>query len=95
MQSRIGHIQFNVKSENLPFYKSLLNFLGWQVLYDAPEMLGVGESSGASLWFAAGADGVVENYDGPGLNHLGLNAESIADVDALAAHLAKLGILAL
>ena len=92
MKTHIGHIQFNVKPENLPYYKDLMTFLGWQPLYDAPDMLGVSDGEGASLWFAGNVNDVIDDYDGPGLNHLGISAASQADVDALAAHLAGRGI---
>ena len=41
MQSHIGHIQFNVEAANLPFYRDLTAFLGWQTLYDTAEFIGV------------------------------------------------------
>lgn len=45
-----------------------------------------------SLWFTAGAKAVSNDYDGPGVNHIALGAESQADVDAAAAFLAERGI---
>ena len=52
MQSKISHIQFNVRAANLPFYKDLLAFAGLQTLYDGEEMLGVGDDNETSLWFS-------------------------------------------
>jgi catechol 2,3-dioxygenase-like lactoylglutathione lyase family enzyme len=89
VQSKLGHIQFNVRAENMAFYKGLLTFAGWQVLYEAEGMLGVGGTHGESLWFAGAVKDVANDYDGPGMNHLALGVDSQADVDAAAAYLAE------
>ncbi len=88
MQTTIGHLVFSVQPANMPFYKDLLSFLGWQTLYDVPEMLGL-QSGDVSLWFMPVTKDVANDYDGPGLNHLGIAAESIADVDATVVYLSE------
>ena len=95
MQTKLSHIQVNVRAENLPFYKDLMAFLGWQSLYDDANMLGVAGQSGDSLWFVGEAKEVGNDYDGPGMNHLGIGAQSQADVDAVVAYLNDLGVAAL
>jgi catechol 2,3-dioxygenase-like lactoylglutathione lyase family enzyme len=92
MNSRFGHLLFGVAPEHLGFYKDLLNFMGWTTIYDDPAMLGVGASSGGSLWFGTEVKPVTNDYDGPGMNHLGINVESQSDVDAVAAYLKERGI---
>ena len=87
MQTHLSHIQFNVRPENISFYKDLLAFLGWPPLYDTEEMLGVAGKGGASLWFIGQFKDVSTDYDAPGMNHLAIGAESTADVDATAAYL--------
>lgn len=86
MQSRIGHLVFNVQAGNLPFYRDLFAFLGWNTLYDGPAeggpMLGIGIADGTSLWFGSKVKDVANDYDGPGLNHLAIGVETPADVDA-------------
>ena len=82
MQSHIGHIQFNVEAANLPFYRDLTAFLGWQTLYDTAEFIGVADPSGTSLWFIGYVKPVSNDYDGPGLNHLAFSVPAQADVDA-------------
>ena len=82
MKSNLGHVQINVSASNLLFYKDLMAFLGWNTLYEDDSMVGVGASDGASLWFAASANDATNDYDGPGVNHLGIAAESQADVDS-------------
>ncbi|MFN3982519.1 MAG: VOC family protein [Caldilinea sp.] len=77
----IGHIQFNVRDENLPFYRALLTFLGWELIGEWPGMIGLGSVEGQSLWFGSQVKVVANDYDGPGMNHLAFTAASIADVD--------------
>jgi len=92
MQTRLAHIQFNIRPENVPFYKDLMTFLGWKTLYDNEGMLGVAGRSDDSLWFIGQAKAVSNDYDGPGMNHLAIGAESQADVDAVAAYLKERGV---
>ena len=87
MQTRIAHMQFNVAAANLPFYRELFGFLGWEVIDDSAGSLGVADAGGASLWFIGEVKAVANDYDGPGLNHLAIGAASIADVDATAGFL--------
>lgn len=92
----IGHIQFNVQKDNVPFYRDLAAFLGWQAIYEEEGVLGVAGAHGVSLWFMGYAkEGVANDYDGPGMNHLGLSASSQADVDATVAYLAERGVACL
>jgi hypothetical protein len=34
IQTKLGHIQCNVNSDNLSFYKELFVFMGWKILED-------------------------------------------------------------
>ena len=95
MQTHVSHLQINVQSANLPFYKALMAFLGWSVLYEGEDMLGVGNGGKTSLWFGAPLKEAANDYDGPGLNHLGIGTETQADVDATVAFLAERGVPAL
>ena len=95
MKTFATHLEINVAAENMPFYKELFAFLGWGTIYEAEEMLGVGGSNDVSLWFAARANGAKNDYDGAGVNHIGIGAPSIADVDAAAGYLKERGVAAL
>lgn len=92
MQSGLSHIQFNVRAANIPFYKDLFGFLGWSVLHEDAGMIGVGGKNGESFWFVGQIEEGSFDYDGPGVNHLAIGAESQADVDAAAAHLTAQGV---
>lgn len=59
-------------------------------------MLGVGDANGGSLWFAAHvSDGATIDHDGPGVNHIAIKADSVADVDSSVAYLGEHGVPAL
>ena len=92
MFAPLGHLQFNVQAENLPFYRDLVVFLGWNLIGDWPGMVGLGTIDGQSLWFSGDVKAVTNDYDGPGLNHLAFAAASIADVDAAVAYLQAHGV---
>lgn len=92
MQTRFGHAVFNVRPANLPFYRDLLSFLGWQSILEEEGMLGFAGSGGASLWFIGQVKDVANDYDGPGVNHLAFNTATQADVDAAATHLTARGV---
>jgi len=91
MRSHIAHLQYNVRPDNLPYYRDLFGQLGWQTLHDADGFLGLGGDGPASIWFAGLANEHVNDYDGPGHNHLGIGVPSQADVDAMATWLTARG----
>ena len=92
MRSHIGHIQLNVEAANLPFYRDLTAFLGLQTLYDTAEFIGVADQGGVSLWFIGQVKPISNDYDGPGMNHLGVSVPAQANVDAAAAYLTVRGV---
>ena len=88
MQTGLAHLQINVARENLSFYTELLTFLGWQSLHADDEVVGLRSREGVSFWFFAGQTKAIANdYDGPGLNHFAIGADSQADVDRAADYL--------
>jgi catechol 2,3-dioxygenase-like lactoylglutathione lyase family enzyme len=92
MQTHLAHIQFNVRLANVPFYRDLMAYLGWQTLYETEDMLGVAGQGGSSLWFIGHVKEVANDYDGPGMNHLAFGTATQADVDATADYLAQQGV---
>lgn len=95
METTLNHVQVNVAEANLPFYRELFAFLGWKTLYDAEGTLGVGTAQGCSIWFIGSANSHANDYDGTGMNHLGIGAPTQADVDAAAKYIESRGIAAL
>jgi catechol 2,3-dioxygenase-like lactoylglutathione lyase family enzyme len=94
-KSNFSHIVAWVDLKNLGFYKDLFAFLNWAVLYDDPNMLGVGDENGGSLWFGAPLKDHANDYDGKGVNHIGIGVKRQEDVDAAVEYLSKRGIPAL
>lgn len=94
-KGHIGHLVYRINMQNAGFYRDLLGFLDWKILYDDPAMLGVGDDSGTSIWFGSSTRDVKNDYDGPGLNHLGLNVGNQSDVDAAVEYLRSTGVQAL
>jgi catechol 2,3-dioxygenase-like lactoylglutathione lyase family enzyme len=92
MKTHVGHLVYSVDSTNLAFYKDLLVFLGWQIWYDSEQMLGLGDGEKTSIWFGASTKDTANDYDGPGLNHLGIGTETQGDVDAAAEYLQSRGV---
>ena len=96
MQTSLGHLELHVAPANLPFYRDLFDFLGWKTIYANDEMLGTGDANESSLWFVAHVkEGVANDYDGPGVNHIAVGAESIVDVDSTVTYLQDRGVPAL
>jgi catechol 2,3-dioxygenase-like lactoylglutathione lyase family enzyme len=87
MKSNAGHLQINIHKENVAFYKDLFLFLGWTVIYDEPNMVGVVDSHGVSFWFGEGLKTTANDYDGIGTNHIAMAVPAQADVDEAVAYL--------
>ena len=92
MQTKLGHLVFGIDDKNRGFYRELLSFLGWQILYDVEGMLAAGDSNGVSMWFGSQAKDVANDYDGPGLNHFAISTATQAEVDQAAAYLSEQGV---
>jgi catechol 2,3-dioxygenase-like lactoylglutathione lyase family enzyme len=95
MKSKFGHLVIFSKPENLGFYEELLLFLGWSKIYQDENLLGMGSQDGAAFWFGKPIKDFVNDYDGPGVNHIAINTGTQADVDATVKFLRGKGIPAL
>jgi catechol 2,3-dioxygenase-like lactoylglutathione lyase family enzyme len=87
MQTHLSHILVNIRLENLAFYRNLMGFLGWKTLYEGDGMLGVRGTGEESIWFGSQTKEVTNDYDGPGMNHIGIGTATQADVDAVVSYL--------
>lgn len=92
MQTYIDHITFSVRPANASFYRDLLTFLGWRLMYDSPDTFGMTNGGQVSLHFGPTTNDVNNDYDGPGMNHLGVRTVEQADVDAAATYLRERGV---
>ena len=89
---KLSHLQINVTKDNLPVYKDLFAFLAFTPHYSDDSGVAFNSLGDTSLWFMAGAHDVPNDVDGPGVNHIGLAADSQAAVDATLAYLEEHGI---
>jgi len=89
---KLSHLQINVKQENLPFYKDLFTFLGWEPHFSGEGFEAFNSAGDVSLWFMAGANDAQNDPDGAGVNHIGIAAESQDAVDATVAYLRAHGV---
>ena len=85
----LSHLQINVTADNLPFYRELFPLLGWDPIVSDETIEAFNSAGGVSLWFLAGASETPNDYNGPGVNHIGLAAASQAEVDRTVAWLAE------
>lgn len=86
------HLQVNIRPENQAFYRELFGYFGWTTIYSHPVVFAARGANNASLWFESIARDVPYDYDGPGVNHIAVGAESVADVDAAAEWLTERGV---
>jgi catechol 2,3-dioxygenase-like lactoylglutathione lyase family enzyme len=91
----LSHVEINIDPRNLAFYRDLFGFLGWSTLCDDGHVFGTGDANQTSLWFDGPAKPTVNDYDGPGMNHLGISVKHLADVDEALRYIQGRGIPAL
>ncbi|MEW5805547.1 MAG: VOC family protein [Patescibacteria group bacterium] len=86
MESEINHLNINVSdpSASFPFYKELLEYLGYKTIRYIENTTAAFENNGFSLWF----DAVKEKYkdktfhrQATGINHLAFRVNSKEEVD--------------
>ncbi len=92
MQSSLGHIQLNIDLTNLDFYKQLMAQLGWSVIVEFPEGVGYTSGNGGDLWFIRSPKSELSDFDNRGVNHIGIKANSIADVDTMVEFIREQGL---
>jgi catechol 2,3-dioxygenase-like lactoylglutathione lyase family enzyme len=95
MRSHFAHIQFNVRAENLPFYRDLVGFLGWKTILDGGAEGGFFVTTGENnetIIFNGHANEAANDYDGRGTNHFAFGVNAQADVDAVIAYLRERSI---
>lgn len=92
MQSYLNHLQLNIDYENVQFYKDLMEFLGWTVIFEDKQIIGYNSGKSGSIWFLPKQSDHQNNYDAPGVNHVGIGVDSIEPVDEIADFLHKIGV---
>jgi len=85
MKSFVYHIQINVRDKNksFPFYKELLGYLDYKVMFEDEKVLGIG-SQNTDIWLVQTDTKFVENKfhrKNIGLNHISFGVENKENVD--------------
>jgi catechol 2,3-dioxygenase-like lactoylglutathione lyase family enzyme len=91
----LSHIELKIAPQHMGFYQDLFRFLGWSTIYSDENTFGTGDANGTSLWFSQPAKDTANDYDGPGINHLGISVKHQADVDEALLYLNQHGLAAL
>jgi hypothetical protein len=88
----LSHLVINIDLPNLSFYRDLFSYLGWSTLHEGSNVFGTVDVNQTSLWFEGPAKSIDNDYDGPGVNHLGISVKHQADVDQAMRYLQERGI---
>ncbi|MDA1061255.1 MAG: VOC family protein [bacterium] len=83
MKSYLYHLQININFKNVDFYKNLMEFMGWKVIFETTDAVGYKSQTNGDLWFVQADNLEQTNYDAIGVNHISLRATSMSDVDAV------------
>lgn len=81
MKSNLNHLQINIDYQNINFYRNLLRFLGWKIIFEDQNIVGFSSGTNGSLWFVQRQKDFAPDRDGNGVNHIGIGTGSIASVD--------------
>lgn len=95
MNSYLYHLQINIDFKNLSFYKELLKFMGWSVIFESEDTAGYKGVTNGDLWFLQTEINEFGNYDTKGVNHIALRVNEITDVDKVKEYLNKNNIVML
>lgn len=86
MKSHLYHLQININYNNISFYKDLMNFMGWNIIFEDEGIIGYTAGGDGSLWFIKNESNQTTNYDNVGVNHISLRVEELQNVDEVAEH---------
>lgn len=93
MNSYFYHVQINVDfKKNYLFYKELMEFLGWKIIFATDDTAGYKSETNGDLWFVDSLKKKVGDYDEVGLSHIAIRVEQQSDVDDVNAFLNSKGI---
>lgn len=92
MNSYLNHLQINIDYKNIKFYKELMEFLGWKIIMEDKNIIGYNNEKSGSIWFLPRTAELESNYNGSGVNHIGIGVDSIGPVDDIVDYLWDRGI---
>src|SRR5438105_4240511 len=89
MKSHFYHTEIIIDFSNLSFYKNLMSFLGWNIIFEKDNVIGFKSGKNGDIWFKRTLKNEHSNYDNIGVNHLAIRVEQHNDIDEIANFLQK------
>ena len=89
MKSYLYHLQINIDFQNISFYRDLLAFMGWHVVFEDTNVSGYKSGTNGDLWFVKTNHNEFGDYDAKGINHISLRVDQMEDVDKVREYLEK------
>ncbi len=89
MKSYLYHLQINIDFQNVSFYRELLAFMGWSVIFEDTNTAGYKSGANGDLWFVKAEHNETSDYDAKGVNHISLRVDQMDDVDKVKNYLEK------
>jgi catechol 2,3-dioxygenase-like lactoylglutathione lyase family enzyme len=89
MQSYLDHVQIFIDYTNIAFYKNLMEFLGWHVLFEHTGVCGFRSEKNGDIWVQSAIKSGENDYDHVGVNHVSLRVGKKEDVDTVVDFLKK------
>jgi catechol 2,3-dioxygenase-like lactoylglutathione lyase family enzyme len=95
MDSSLYHLQLNINFANKDFYQTLMEFLGWSIIFATEDLIGYKSKTNGDIWFVESEKNTIQDYDSIGLNHIALRVNSQKDFDELVKFMQDHDIVAL
>lgn len=93
MKSHLYHLQINIDYAHIAFYKNLMEFLGWSVIFEKEgDVIGYRSGQNGDIWIAAADGNERADYDNIGVNHVAFRVEKMSDVNEAQEFLERQGI---
>lgn len=84
MNSHFYHIQINIDFEkNNKFYKDLMEFLGWDIIFEKENTIGYKSKTNGDIWFCDSLKKELSDYDNYGLSHIAIRVDKQDDIDRI------------
>ena len=87
MNSHLYHLQINIDLKNISFYKDLMEFIGWKIIFEDKNAAGYKSGTNGDVWFVKTGKNKTVDYDAKGVNHVSFRVDKMTDVDKVKSHL--------
>ncbi len=89
MKSFLYHLQINIDFANISFYKDLMSFLGWGIIFEEDAVVGFKSETNGDIWFLKAPNLKESSSDDLGVSHVALRVEEQKDIDEVVSFLRK------